>query len=554
MDRKILQVSALFLILFAFPIATFSETAHFVYYVNINSGDDFNDGLSWNSAFKNLQPAIDVAVQGDTIKVAAGTYLPTEKMAEVYDEEAVIVLPTNDRHRSFLIQKEIHLYGGFPADATNATTHNDRDWIKNETILSGDFNGDDDGFKNMDENALHVVVLLFVTSATRLDGFIITGGNVSADSADVYVNNVLVQRNCGGGIYAISKYESSPTLANLVIRDNQAEQYGGGIYNYSESGNASPKLENVAILSNFADERGGGFFNDGMNASPELRNVNITGNLATFHGGGLFCIAEQMTAPYLENVLIAGNKATSGAGVYIIALEEDATPIITNATICHNKAAANGNGGGLFVSAYTALAKLEIRNTVIWGNRSNTVDNLIVYGESNPTSSWLETHISNSFIEGMIEDNELGYDNRDPMFFDPVDAELAPTVSGYGNYRLSPESPLIDQGNNAFVTLSKDLDGQTRIVGSAVDIGAYEYQGDNSGNKVLLQNEHIWSHQGKLYVKIINNNVTMHIYSVNGNLVRQVNKLGEGLYSYTLPCGLYIVTLSTGETTKIIIR
>ena len=547
MKRKILQVSALFFCLFTFPVFAMSEIAPLTYHVNIHNGNDSNDGLSWSSAFKNLQAAINVAIKGDTIKVAAGTYHPTEKLADVYNEKAIVVNPTNDRHRSFLIQEDILLYGGFPADATNATTMNDRDWIKYETILSGDFNGDDgEGFENMDENALHVVVMLFVTSATRLDGFFITGGNASADSATVYVDNVIIQQHCGGGVYAISKFDSSPTLANLVIQYNQAEHDGGGFYNYSESGYASPLLENVTIKQNFADERGGGFYNDGMFAEPTLLNVDIAGNLATYYGGGFHCIAEKAAAPYLENVLIAGNKARSGGGAYILAIEEDVSPVIINATVSGNKATGNGSGGGIVIAALTASANPALPNTILYGNKSNTVDNIIIEGKSGSSPVF-----TNAFIESQSLTDAFLDPIPDPMFVAPVDADFAPTVSG--NYRLRPESPIIDAGDNYFVTLSTDLDGQTRIIGASVDLGAYEFQGDDSGNEVRFSDNLIWSHQNSLYVKIANQNVNLRIYSINGNLVKQVNSLLEGFYSFPLPGGIYIVTLSTGETAKIFI-
>jgi hypothetical protein len=62
--------------------------------------------------------------------------------------------------------------------------------------------------------------------------------------------------------------------------------------------------------------------------------------------------------------------------------------------------------------------------------------------------------------------NGVGNITNAPLFVDYAD----------GNLRLQSNSPCINSGKYAYVTSSTDLDGNPRIVGGTVDIGAYEYQ------------------------------------------------------------------------------
>jgi hypothetical protein len=56
-----------------------------------------------------------------------------------------------------------------------------------------------------------------------------------------------------------------------------------------------------------------------------------------------------------------------------------------------------------------------------------------------------------------------------------TNAPLFVNLAG-GDFRLQSNSPCINSGYNAYVTSATDLDGNPRVVGGTVDIGAYEYQ------------------------------------------------------------------------------
>lgn len=549
MKKIILKLSICTMSLCALPLIAQTR-----YHVNINNGNDANDGLKWSTAFENLQAALDLAEADDEIWIAAGTYYPTQKVTDIYGNGSQE--PTNDRHRSFMITKNIKIYGGFPANSTDAATMSSRSWKEHQTILSGDFDENDgDNYENTDENAYHIIVLFDATPATILDGLYITGG-CADDGATTYIGDgrtYYITGGDGGGIYAYSPTGvSSPTISDVSFYGNFARLAGGAMYNYSNADNASPQMVNVSFIHNKANTRhGGGLFNDGRMVHAELSNINVVGNESALSGGGLYFIATEECSPRIINAVINGNYAQNGngGGVYITTYDGDAKPHIINATICGNRVTKNEqrDGGGLVVHPQ-GVSKASILNTVIWGNKGNEYNNFYANGTSGS-----ENIIAASCIEGHDDPNETNLPgNTDPLFLEPVNADFAPTLEG--DYQLTLESPLINKGINEYVTNSLDLLDKTRIFDGTVDIGAYESQGTPPVyNETILSEKAVWSYSGNLYVRI-GKSTTLRVYSVDGTLVKHINNLGAGAYEFSLPQGLYIVTLSDGTTEKVFVR
>ncbi len=169
-----------------------------------------NSGTSWADAFKELQSALAVAVSGDQIWVAAGTYKP--------DYDVNTGAHTLSRTATFQLKDGVALCGGFAGNEDPAGFNlADRDFETNVTILSGDLSGNDGpNFANNAENSYHVVTGSGTASTARLDGVTVTAGNANGGTG----------YDRGGGVYSSG---GSPTFADCVFKANKASVGGGGV-------------------------------------------------------------------------------------------------------------------------------------------------------------------------------------------------------------------------------------------------------------------------------------------------------------------------------------
>jgi predicted outer membrane repeat protein len=278
--------------------------------------------MSWANAC-TLQSALAVAYFGDQIWVQVGTHRPH----------------TSDRTISFNLRNGVAIYGGFTGVETQLSQRNPS---TNVTTLSGDLNGDDNGFANNDENSLHVVVSFFTNSPTILDGFVIRGGNANCHS---FFDDCF-----GGGMY---NSEASPTLINVIFSNNAASYDGGGMYNNA----GSPTLTNVTFSGNSGGYDGGGLHNSGDGANPTLTNVTFSENFASNFGGGIYNSGGTLA---LTNVIFSDNIASSvGGGMINIG----GTLTFMNVTFLHNSAFDTGGGISNRNSALTLTNVTFSRNS-----------------------------------------------------------------------------------------------------------------------------------------------------------------------------------------------
>lgn len=164
------------------------------YYVKTDGSAD-KDGLTWETA-TTLANAIDQAMNGDVIHVAAGSYVPSVPLTGM----------KTALDNTFEIHSNFSMIGGYPADAAEGAV---ADPVANETILDGD------------HAVCHVVA---VTAAkmngmkASLDGFTIKNGSSQFSTVgSTTIGGVKFYQSYGAGIFIGN---ATVDILNCKIVDN----------------------------------------------------------------------------------------------------------------------------------------------------------------------------------------------------------------------------------------------------------------------------------------------------------------------------------------------
>ncbi len=190
---------------------------------------------------------------------------------------------------------------------------------------------------------------------------------------------------------------------------------------------------------------------------------------AAVSGSALAIDAGNFALITLQRLRIIGNTVPAAAGgtrsQAQITLGDSAQLAMIDSIV------ANSNGKGLDVAASTAGAA-RLQNLTISGHDGIGVALLGAGGPRSLVNSIVHGNYGASF--GVLTEpgaqrlNNLGDDinAQDPLFVGP------------GDFHLQAGSPAIDAGTIEFGVGLFDVDGQPRVVGAMVDIGAHEAQAD----------------------------------------------------------------------------
>ncbi len=315
-----------------------------------------------------------------------------------------------------------------------------------------------------------LVRCVYLTNQAFLSGFTLTngagdvGGGLWCASIDAAASNCVFTYNYstsnGGGATGgtlvdctfstngaeIGGAASSSTLCNCVLNGNYASGGGGAwssmlIHCILAGNNANGDgggadycvLTNCVLSANSATSAGGGAAVCSLNA------CTLSNNSAGNYGGAAY-------GGSLINCLLTGNEAWAGGGAAYVGL-------VMNCTLTDNSAV---NGGGVF-------GVNEAINCVLYYNTATSYPN---YNMATSYPYFAATPNLTNCCTTPTPSSGIGNITNDPVFVNLTN----------GDFHLQSTSPCINSGNNAYVASSTDLDGNPRIVGGTVDIGAYEFQ------------------------------------------------------------------------------
>ena len=398
------------------PPGAGNET-EFTYYVSTD-GDDSNDGLTAETAFRTITKARSVAVAGDSVGILEGTYAEALQFFggnsgtawdnaitfRNYDGQTVVVQPGSGADFALVLRgsgpglsdgPSYLIFHGLVFDGRNCN----HDVVK---VTSWDASSSSPYFPDADNPAHHIQFAYCRFTSQRglghtQQGLMNTFGSEYVELYGCEIDNV-GDNNAAPNSQGVYGAASNLTIHQCYFHDIDGYGYSGGSSYNGQVANGHTVTKNI---------------------------VTRCGSPAPGLAGGLNM--GQGTGHLFANNLVYGNI---GRGIALAFFGGN------NIKVYSNTVADNG-GDGLFIDGGQSgsLAK----NNILSGNSPNYTDE----------------------GSGTVESgNIIG---TDPMFVDP----------GAEDYRLQAGSPAIDAGD-ALAEVTDDISGVARPQGAAHDAGCYE--------------------------------------------------------------------------------
>lgn len=429
------------------------------------------NGSSWTNSMGSFSDALRLAAEirriydtTVTIWVAAGTY---------YGDV--------DSLQAFKMYEGVNVYGGFAGNEPDNYDLSSRDFDANATILDG-------------QNSHRVLYQDGSPTQTVVwDGFTIQNGAANYTSGNTW-------SRFGGGAILAQAFE----MRNCRFLHNYSYSDGGAVLLRPNVSNPAFKFQNCVFSYNRSDDEGGAVASNiyMMNVNPDTLDLNLIFDHCDFtynSANEKSALVDFYGILKFYNCKFKYNSAVSPSSGATYSGTVEGGRLFVNCEISHNKAneyagLSNSTASLLNciivnnedVNSYHAFSsglynfRGVMTNCVVWGNKVDGVPVNIystIYGYD-------EMLIQNCAIEGGFD-----FDGNPNNTFITLESENYGDAAGRnypffacpenGDYRLRGQSALVNAGVNNPDMPAQDLAGEARVYGGTVDIGCFEYQGED---------------------------------------------------------------------------
>jgi hypothetical protein len=478
---------------------------------------------SASPCYGGLQSAVDAALPGDEIRVAAGTYAGVSTRVG-FTQTAYL-------SKSVTVRGSYTTANWASSDPAHYPTTLDAQGQGRVLVITGPITvtveglhitggdategSDDYAYEPGNGGGIYVATATVVLSNNVIsgnkvvgDGPLGGGGLFLFGSDNSFLYNNLIDSNLGDGMYGrgggVLVRDSYATLKGNIISHNHAGM-GGGI---EIAAGSDALLSHNTVVSNTCDYLGGGVFLSGYsdttlkynfisgnagetgggveieyNLHARLQGNTISDNTASWRGGGVAVIAGQVA---VSDTLIRDNVAQEGGGVHGWGAgggppNDGIEVVLTNTVVADNRATSAGSGllfdDGFHPDSVVRLLHVTIaRNTggdgsgihirSIGNNRITVTNSILVSQTVGITAAPII-----ATLDGILWFGNGANTGGEGLIAATHEYTGDPAFAA-DSYHLTAGSAAISRGVTTDVTT--DIDGDPRDV--PPDLGADEYQ------------------------------------------------------------------------------